>query len=71
MVDRLVELIQTRVRKVGRFPISGLGTFAVGKRAAHTGSNPSTGETLKIKATNTAKRRAAPDLKVAVKKFKG
>jgi len=70
MVDRLVELIQTGVRKEGRFPMSGLGTFAVGKRAARTGRNPATGEKLKIKATNTAKFRAAPALKAAAKKFK-
>lgn len=71
MVDRLVELIHTSVRKEGRFPMSGLGTFAVGKRAARTGRNPATGEKIKIKATNTAKFRAAPDLKAAAKKFKG
>jgi DNA-binding protein HU-beta len=71
MVDRLVELIQTGVRKEGRFPLTGLGTFAVSKRAARTGRNPATGEKLKIKATNTAKFRAAPDLKAAAKKFKG
>jgi DNA-binding protein HU-beta len=71
IVDRLVELIQTGVRKEGRFPMSGLGTFAVGKRAARTGRNPATGEKLKIKATNTARFRAAPDLKAAAKKFKG
>ena len=71
MVDRLVELIQTGVRKEGCFPMSGLGTFVVEKSAARTGRNPATGEKLKIKATNTAKFRAAPDLKAAAKKFKG
>ena len=71
MIDRLIELIQTGVRKEGCFPMSGLGTFVVGKRAARTGRNPATGEKLKIKATNTAKFRAAPDLKAAAKKFKG
>jgi DNA-binding protein HU-beta len=71
IVDRLVELIQTGMCKEGRFPISGLGTFAVGKRAARTGLNSATGEKLKIKATNTAKFRAAPDLKAAAKRFKG
>jgi DNA-binding protein HU-beta len=71
MLDRLVELIQAGVHKAGRFPLSGLGTFAVGKRAARTGRNPATGEKLNIKARNTAKFRAAPDLKAAAKKFKG
>jgi DNA-binding protein HU-beta len=71
MVDRLVKLIQTGVREEGHFPLTGLGTFAVGKRAERTGRNPAIGEKLKIKATNTAKFRAAPDLKAAAKKFKG
>lgn len=71
IVDRLVELIQTGVRKEGRFPMSGLEAFAIGKRAAHTGRNPATGEKIKIKATNTAKFLAVPDLKAAAKKFKG
>jgi DNA-binding protein HU-beta len=59
------------MRKGGRFPLNGLGTFAVGKCAARTGRNPATGEKLKIKATNTAQFRAAPDLKGAAKKLKG
>lgn len=71
MVDRLFELIQTGVRKEGRFAMSGLGTFVVGKRAARTGRNPAIGEKLEIKATNTAKFRAAPDLKAVAEKFKG
>jgi DNA-binding protein HU-beta len=70
MVDRLVKLIQTGVREEGHFPLTGLGTFAVGKRAERTGRNPAIGEKLKIKATNTAKFRAAPDLKAAAKRFK-
>lgn len=71
MLDCLVALIQTGVGKDGRFPLTGLGTFAVGKRAARTGRNPATGEKLKIKAANTAKFRAAPNLKAAAKKFNG
>jgi len=71
MLDCLVELIRAGVHKAGRFPLSGLGTFAVGERAARTGRNPATGGKLMIKATNTAKFRAAPDLKAAAKKFKG
>lgn len=36
MIDRLVEVIQTGLRNEGRVPLTGLGTFAVGKRAART-----------------------------------
>ena len=70
-MEMLVGFIQSGLRKEGRFALSGLGTFSVGKRAARTGRNPATGEKLKIKATKTAKFRAAPDLKAAAAKFKG
>jgi DNA-binding protein HU-beta len=70
-MEMLIGFIQTGLRKEGRFAVSGLGTFSVGKRAARTGRNPATGEKLKIKATKTAKFRAAPDLKAAAAKFKG
>lgn len=70
-MEMLIGFIQTGLRKEGRFAVSGLGTFSVGKRAARTGRNPATGEKLKIKAMKTAKFRAAPDLKAAAAKFKG
>lgn len=70
-MDMLVEFIKSGLRKEGRFAVSGLGTFSVGKRAARVGRNPMTGEKLKIKATKTAKFKAAPDLKEAANKFKG
>jgi DNA-binding protein HU-beta len=70
-MDMLVDFIKAGLRKDGRFAVSGLGTFSVGKRAARIGRNPMTGEKLKIKATKTAKFKAAPDLKEAANKFKG
>jgi DNA-binding protein HU-beta len=66
-----VESIQTGVRKEGRFTLTEVGTFAVGKLAARTCRIQATGEKLDIKATNTAKFRAAPDPKAAARKFKG
>jgi DNA-binding protein HU-beta len=70
-MDMLVDFIKAGLKKEGRFAVSGLGTFSVGKRAARIGRNPMTGEKLKIKATKTAKFKAAPDLKEAANKFKG
>jgi DNA-binding protein HU-beta len=70
-MDMLVDFIKAGLKKEGRFAVSGLGTFSVGKRAARVGRNPMTGEKLKIKATKTAKFKAAPDLKEAANKFKG
>ncbi|MBK4738656.1 HU family DNA-binding protein [Noviherbaspirillum pedocola] len=70
-MEMLIGFIHTGMRKEGRFAVSGLGTFSVGKRAARVGRNPATGESIKIKASKTAKFRAAPDLKEAASKFKG
>lgn len=70
-MEMLIGFIQTGLRKEGRFALSGVGTFSVGKRAARTGRNPATGEKLKIKASKTARFKAAPALKAAATKFKG
>jgi DNA-binding protein HU-beta len=71
VLDQVIELVQTNLRKEGRFALPGLGTFTVGKRAARKGRNPATGESIKIKATKVAKFKAAPALKEAANKFKG
>ncbi len=44
----------------------GFGTFAVSNRAASTGRNPRTGETIQIPATKQAKFKAGKELKDAV-----
>lgn len=44
----------------------GFGTFSVSARAARQGRNPSTGETIQIKASNAPKFKAGKSLKDAV-----
>ena len=44
----------------------GFGTFAVKHRAARSGRNPRTGETIKIKASNNPSFKAGKALKDAV-----
>ena len=44
----------------------GFGTFEVSERKARTGRNPSTGETIKIKATKAPKFKAGQAFKDAV-----
>lgn len=70
VVERIVQLIQDGIKKEGRFPVSGLGTFTVTKRAARKGRNPATGESLKIKASKNVRFKAAPSLKAAAQKAK-
>ena len=69
-IDVIIDTIKNDLKKEGRCAIAGLGTFNVTKRAARTGRNPSTGEPLKIKASQNAKFKASPEVKEAAGKFK-
>jgi DNA-binding protein HU-beta len=60
--------ISKELKKGGSVQLIGFGTFEVGKRAARTGRNPKTGETLKIKASKTPKFKAGKALKDLVNK---
>lgn len=44
----------------------GFGTWSVGERAARTGRNPQTGETIQIAASTVAKFKAGKKLKDAI-----
>ena len=70
VIERIVAIIQTGLKKEGRFPLSGIGTFTVRKRAARMGRNPSTNQPLKIKASTGVGFKASPDLKAAAAKAK-
>ncbi|MCI5824190.1 MAG: HU family DNA-binding protein [Candidatus Gastranaerophilales bacterium] len=50
VVTSLVESIQTAVSKGKKVTLVGFGTFEARKRAARTGRNPQTGDTIKIEA---------------------
>jgi len=70
IVDQVFGFIGADLKKEGRFAFPDLGTFTVGQRAARTGRNPATGETIKIKASKTVRFKAAPTLKELVSKVK-
>ena len=70
VVDQVFGFIGSELKKEGRFSFPELGTFTVGQRAARTGRNPATGETIKIKASKTVRFKAAPALKELVAKVK-
>ena len=48
-LDALIGAVKTTLKKGGTVTLVGFGTFAVSARAARTGRNPRTGETIKIK----------------------
>jgi len=65
-LDAVIEGITTGLRKNGEVRLVGFGTFLVSQRAATTGRNPRTGETIKIKASKQAKFKAGKQLKDSV-----
>jgi len=68
VLENLVALVVTNLKKGNRIRIAGLGILQVRKRAARLGRNPATGETIKIPAKKKIAFRAAKDLKEAVGK---
>jgi DNA-binding protein HU-beta len=53
-------------KKDGKVALVGFGTFSKARRKARTGRNPSTGEAIKIKASNAVKFKAGKKLKEAI-----
>ncbi|MBS1272544.1 MAG: DNA-binding protein HU [Candidatus Marinimicrobia bacterium] len=50
-----------------KITLVGFGTFSTSERAARTGRNPQTGETINIPATTVPKFKAGKNLKESVK----
>lgn len=65
-VDAMIDVIKKTLKKGGTVSLVGFGTFQVRKRAARTGRNPRTGQTIKIKASKAPGFKAGKALKDAV-----
>ncbi|BCK87537.1 DNA-binding protein HU-beta [mine drainage metagenome] len=65
-IGALIEIVTGALKKGDNVALVGFGTFEVRKRAARTGRNPATGETLKIKASKAPAFKAGATLKAAV-----
>lgn len=57
--DAVISAIKSGLKQDGNVPLTGLGTFKVTHRAARTGRNPSTGQTIQIPAKNVLKFKAS------------
>lgn len=68
VLDSAFETIQEWVSEGKEVVFIGFGTFTSSNRAARTGRNPQTGETIKIKASKTPKFKAGKAFKDAVNK---
>ncbi|MDP3635780.1 MAG: HU family DNA-binding protein [Azonexus sp.] len=65
-LDATVEAIKDALKAGDTVSLIGFGTFYVGERAARTGRNPRTGNTLEIKAAKSPKFRPGKGLKDAL-----
>ena len=65
-VDGVFDTISSSLKKKQEVRLVGFGTFTVAKRAASTGRNPRTGESINIPASNQPKFKAGKGLKDAV-----
>ena len=66
LVDATVTAISTTLKKGGTVSLVGFGTFSITKRAARSGRNPRTGDTIKIKSAKVPKFKPGKALKDAV-----
>lgn len=65
-VEAFTEVVQKALKKGDTVSLVGFGTFSVRKRAARTGRNPRTGETIKIKASKNPAFKAGKAFKDAL-----
>ena len=65
-LEATLSAVRHTLKKGGTVSLVGFGTFSVSKRAARTGRNPRTGETIKIKASKVPKFSPGKPLKDAL-----
>ncbi len=65
-LDAVLDAITGTLMAGEKVTLPGFGTFSTSRRAARTGRNPSTGETIKIKAKTVAKFKPGSKLTEAV-----
>lgn len=66
MLDAFIETVGETMANGESVTLVGFGTFSTGERAARTGRNPRTGETIKIAKARTAKWTAGKQIKELV-----
>lgn len=65
-LEKTLELIARRLADGDEINLTGFGKFSVAERAARTGRNPQTGETIQIAASRAPRFSAGAHLKNAV-----
>ena len=62
VLDSFTDTVTKALKKGDKVTLVGFGTFSVYKRAARTGRNQQTGETMKIKAKKVARFKPGKEL---------
>lgn len=65
-LDAMIEAVTNALKNGDQVNLVGFGTFVVRERAARSGRNPRTGETITIKAAKNPSFKAGKALKDAV-----
>ncbi|HVV96253.1 MAG TPA: HU family DNA-binding protein [Rhodanobacteraceae bacterium] len=65
-LEAMFKVVKKALKSGDSVSLVGFGTFVVRKRAARTGRNPRTGDTIKIKASKVPAFKAGKALKDAV-----
>ena len=65
-VEAMFKVVKKALKSGDSISLVGFGTFSVRKRAARTGRNPRTGDTVKIKASKIPAFKAGKGLKDAI-----
>ncbi len=67
MINTFIDQIKSALSSGGKVTITGFGTFTVSHRAARTGRNPQTGESIEIPAVDVPHFKAGKAFKEAVR----
>lgn len=62
-LNAFISIAKDTVKKEGKLPLAGFGTFVVVNRKQRTGRNPQTGQPIKIKASRVVRFRPGKELK--------
>lgn len=62
-LNAFLDIAKVTIKKKGRLPLAGFGTFVVVNRKARTGRNPQTGSPIQIKASKVVRFRPGKELK--------
>jgi DNA-binding protein HU-beta len=62
-LNAFLNLGKVAIKREGRLPLAGFGTFVVVNRKARTGRNPQTGAPIQIRASKVVRFRPGKELK--------